>query len=86
MYPHHYPPPYGMSPEDVERIAKVAIRLKERDARKKAKAKEVEERKAKESSGRMFSALEWFIVGVLLHPIVGPLYNLAIHKVTSMVP
>jgi hypothetical protein len=83
MYPYHYPPP-GIGPEDVERIAKVAIRLKERDARKKMKMKETEEKKAKDASNRMMTSLEWFIIGIILQPVVGPMYNMLVHRVMTM--
>ena len=82
-YPYYSPPP---DHELIERAMKLAIKLKERDANKKMKAKEAEEKKIAASKARMMTSLEWFIIGILMQPVVGPLYHLALHKLQVMTP
>lgn len=57
-----------------------------KELRKQQLAKEASEKHAKQAGQRMMTSLEWFIIGIIMHPIVGPLYHLAIHRVESMVP
>lgn len=85
MYGYPYIPPPS-DHELIERAMKLAIKLKERDANKKAKAKELEEKKAKEASQRTMSALEWFIIGIIMQPFVGTAYNVLLHKLQAMTP
>ena len=81
-YPFQYPPP----DPDFEKVAKTVIKLMEREKKQKLKAKDAEEKKAKASSAKMMSALEWFIIGVLMQPVVGPLGSLLVHKLHTMIP
>jgi len=82
-----YPPPYGMpTQDDFERGMKIAMKLRDKEANKKSKAKEAEEKKAKEAGQRMMTSLEWFIIGIIMQPVVGPLYHLCLHKLQSMSP
>jgi hypothetical protein len=82
-----YPPPYGMpTQDDFERGMKIAMKLRDKEANKKAKAKELEEKKIVAAKQRMMTSLEWFIIGVLMQPVVGPLYHLMLHKLASMSP
>lgn len=94
---NHYPPPFpwgyggpqdnGMSRKELDRIAKNAVRdalrLKGMDKQSKRKRKEESSKKAAVKRQRFFNFIEIFILGVLLHPIVGPLYHLVVNKLTA---
>ncbi len=86
MYQYPFYGPRPPTEDDFERGMRIAMKLRDREAKKKARTKENEEKKAKEASSRMMSSLEWFIIGILMQPIVGPMYHLAVHKLTSMTP
>ncbi len=82
-----YPPPYGFpDKDDFERGMKIAMKLRDKEANKKLKVKELEEKKAAASRARTMTSLEWFIIGILMQPVVGPLYHLLLHKLQSMSP
>lgn len=51
--------------------------------KKKERAKKEDERLAAIQRRRTMTALEWFIIGILLHPIVGPLYQAVIKSVEN---
>ena len=88
-----YPPPNvtaGADPsitqKHFERGMQVAQRLAQREAREKERADKNKKRRidedrrsAKESFNRTFLYIEWFIIGVLAQPLVGPLYQAAIN-------
>lgn len=84
----YQPPQYGPgptappSPSDLERGMKIAIRMRLKEERKKEKIEEAknkqkadEKKKAEESKGRSLLSVEWFILGILAYPFVGPAYN-----------
>lgn len=87
-YPPQYPQQMQMppSPSDLERGMKIAMKLRAKEDRKEAKKKEdsdknksAEKKKAEEARHKNLSALEWFILGILAYPFVGPLYNYVTH-------
>jgi hypothetical protein len=81
------PPPQneGPSRKELDRIAKNAVRealrLKGMDKNNKRKRREEARKQAAKTRQQFFTALEIFILGVLLHPFVGAAYNYAMHKV-----
>lgn len=68
---------YGM--RQAEKLMQRERREKERQDNFKKKAIDDARKHAREARSRLFSSLEWFIIGVISYPIVGPLYNAAIH-------
>lgn len=87
--PFYPPPPYpqqGMTPEIEARAIKIAAKIVSKEAKKKerekdteAKKKAEEKKKIEDSKRRNFSAIEWFVLGLLSYPFVGPLYTLVTH-------
>lgn len=82
MYQYPYPPPpdvYAQALQIAQRLAakKEKKEQREKDAKKKAEADE--KKRAEESKSRTLLGLEWFILGILSYPIVGPLYHIAIN-------
>lgn len=88
--PPIYPPqqmPYGPpSPTDLERGMIIAMKLRRKDEKKEerkkeaeAKKKEDEKKKVAESKGRSLLSVEWFILGILSYPFVGPAYKYLTH-------
>ena len=41
-------------------------------------------RKKEEKKGRSLTGIEWFIIGLLMYPVVGPLYNIATHNLEML--
>lgn len=56
-----------------------------KELKKKERAKKAEADHARAASGRTMTALEWFIIGIVMHPIVGPLYTLAIQHTEALI-
>ncbi len=86
-----YPPPYGGYPPptitpnpDVEaRAYKIALKLINKEAKKKEKEKEAEgkkkadeKKKIEDSKRRTLFGLEWYILGIISYPFVGPAYRI----------
>lgn len=92
MYPPWwgFPPPpnngngndRGPSRKEIERAVRMAFQM--RDGPKNAKRKRREElmKKAAQTRQKMVNSIEIFILGIIAYPIVGPLYNLLIAKLT----
>jgi hypothetical protein len=90
-----YPPPWGYGPppqsnrghnnRELNKIAKNAVRealrLKDMDKNNKRKRREERSKKAAQTRQKVFTFLEIFILGVILHPFVGALFNYLQHKV-----
>lgn len=84
MYPTPPQMPYGPpSPTDIERGMMIAMKLKNKADRKEEKKKEAEakkkaddKKKAEDNKGKTLFGIEWYILGILSYPIVGPLYRL----------
>lgn len=57
-------------------------REKERQDERKHKKQDDERKRSREARDRFFTKLEWFILGCLSFPIVGPLYHALIKSVT----
>lgn len=99
MYQMYPPPFWGYPPQqtqitqsDLEKGMMLAQRLASRrdreDERKeklKKRQKEDERRQAESRRARTLTSLEWFIIGVVSYPFVGPLYNLALQHAQTMV-
>lgn len=74
-------------PPDIEaRATKIAMKLMAKEQKKKDKAKEeetkkkdAEKKKAEEKSGYRLMFVEWYVLGALSYPFLGPLYRLAKH-------
>lgn len=87
-YPPAYPPPANTpSAGDLEKGFRIAMKLRQKEERKEEKKKENEakkkaedRKKAEESRSKNFFGLEWYILGILSYPIIGPLYKLATHN------
>lgn len=89
--PYGPPNPYQQTPNflppDIEaRATKIAMKLMAKEQKKKDKAKEEEtkkkdseKKKAEEKSGYRLMFLEWYVLGALSYPFLGPLYRLAKH-------
>lgn len=93
-----YPPWWGYGPpqqqnnrpsmprKELDRIAKNAVRealrLKDMDKNIKRKRKEEKKKAAAKVRGQVFTFLEIFILGLILHPVIGPLYNTLIDYLT----
>lgn len=56
-----------------------------KEMKKKERAKKNEADQARAASLRTMTALEWFIIGIVMHPVVGPIYNLAIQHMEALV-
>lgn len=65
-----------------QKIASRELRESERLANRMKKAKDDERKEATAARARMLTSLEWFIIGCISYPIVGPLYQLAIRSVS----
>lgn len=81
-YPQPQYPQTPPSPNDIEKGMKIALKLRAKEERKEEKKKadaekkkSDEKKKAEESKGRSLLSLEWFILGILAYPFVGPAYN-----------
>jgi len=72
-----------VSQKEIERAVRRALQLKDHDKNNKRKRREEMMKKAAASRARFFTSLEWFIIGILAYPIVGPLYQWAIHRVAQ---
>lgn len=97
---NYYPPWWGMpppqnqsrqlSPRELDRIAqraiKNAMRLRDQDKHSKRKRREEMAKKVAHKRQRFFSFIEIFIIGVLAHPIVGPLYHMIVDKMSHYNP
>lgn len=88
MYPQQQP---QLEREFIEKGIKIAERLqnrdrtmKERDERMKAKKRDEERQQAVAARARTLTAIEWFILGIVSYPFVGPLYQLALNHVLVM--
>lgn len=93
MYGYPYPPMYpqqnnNIPIEYIEKGIKIAEKLASRDQREKERAERMKQRKRDEDQkqavaarARTLSALEWFILGIISYPFVGPLYQLALTHV-----
>ena len=87
--PYGWPPPVIMGQPDQQKYIEYGMRQaeklmhrerreKERQDNLKKKAMDDARKHAKEARSRLFTALEWFIIGVISYPIVGPLYNVVV--------
>lgn len=99
MYGYGYPPPYWGPPpanggnldhNTLEKGIRIAQKIAARDhreaerlANRMKKDKEDERKRLQAARSSTFFAIEWFIIGVIAYPIVGPLYQLLIHRVTQ---
>jgi hypothetical protein len=70
--------------EMAQRIALREAREKERHEDRKRKHRDEERKQAAAARARTLTALEWYILGIVSFPFVGPLYNMAIQHVTQM--
>ena len=84
MYGYPYPPP-DFEREVFEKGMKIAMKLRDREAKQKERGKEREKKEAEAARLRRLTSLEWFILGIVSYPIVGPMYNVAIHHLQNMV-
>lgn len=88
--PMYGPPQYGPTspvtptPSDLERGYKLALKIRSKEERKKEKEKEAEgkkktdeRKKIEDSKRRTLFGLEWYILGILSYPFIGPLYYIA---------
>jgi len=96
MYNVFPPPFYGypqnnitppLTASEFERGIKIAMKLKSKEENKIKKKEEAEKKKKEEDKKRMEAArmrsltgIEWFIIGLLMYPIVGPAYKLLTHN------
>lgn len=99
MYsPYGYPPPmWPPGPQQntidqntFEKGIQIALKIQQREAREKERlenrvkrAKDDDRKEAAAARSRALTSIEWFIIGVISYPIVGPLYNLAIHRLSQ---
>lgn len=92
-YPPPYgPPPYNpmqtpLSPSEFERGIRIAVKLKSKEENKikkkeeaEKKKKEEDKKKAEAARMRSLTGIEWFIIGLLMYPVVGPAYKLITHN------
>jgi hypothetical protein len=82
----------NMDQNALEKGMRIALKISQREARekerldnKKKRDRDEERKRVEAARQRSFTSLEWFIIGVIMYPIVGPLYNLAIHNLQNMV-
>lgn len=84
-----YPQPNMLPPPDsIEaRAYKIAAKLRDKDHKKEEKKKEAEakkkaddKKKAEDSRRRNLFGLEWYILGILSYPLVGPAYRIITHN------
>lgn len=89
MYQYPMPPWWGYptpqtppSNDLLERGVKLAMRLAQREEREKERKKEREKREresfkkeAQQARYRFMTGLELFTLGVILYPVIAPLYN-----------
>lgn len=90
---NYYPPPWGYGPppkkqkgltqKDIDRAVNRALGHRDHDKNSKRKRKEEQAKKAAVSRQRFLISLEWFIVGILLQPIINPLYDHLIAYLTK---
>ena len=85
-----YPPPH-INHDDFERGMKIAERLANRRERDKERHEEIKIKRRKEerkesaaARARTLTMLEWYIIGIVSYPLVGPLYNAAVAHVQAM--
>ncbi len=77
-----YPYPY----EDPRRERKLQYYAAlGKELKKKERAKEAEAKKAAQHSLRIMTSLEWFILGIVMHPVVGILWEAGITHLKTMV-
>lgn len=89
------PPPnggMGMDNSTLEKGMRIAMKISQREAREKErhenrkKRDKMDEQKQREAArSRTLTSLEWFIIGVVLQPFVGPLYNYLLHNAQTVV-
>ena len=86
MYPYQYPPPDVMAQamQIAQRLAEKKEKKEKREKANKIKAEEDLKRRAAESKSRTLLGLEWFILGILSYPIVGPAYHILLNHVESL--
>lgn len=90
VYPPNQQYPQGPvmpTQNDLEKGFKLAVRMRMKEERKKEKAEEAknkakadDKKKAEESKGKTLMTLEWYILGIISYPIVGPLFRIATHN------
>lgn len=88
-YPPSFQPP---TPDDFQRGLKLALKLREREEKKEFKKKDMEAKKKADdkkandaASQRTLTSIEWFIIGIILSPFVGPLYTYALNHAQGLV-
>lgn len=72
-----------LTQRDIDRAVRMAIGHREHSKNQKRKRREEEGKKAAAARARFFSSLEWFIIGILMYPIVGPLYHVIVNHVEA---
>lgn len=84
-----YPPP---NDDQFQRGMRLAMKIAQREAREKErqenrKKRDRDEERKRSAAGKakFLSSLEWFIIGVISYPFVGPMYNIALHNLQTMV-
>ena len=93
-----YPPPMvGQQQTPIEQAyiekgMRLAEKIRNRDLREMERAKSLEKKFRDEeykrvaaTRARMLTSLEWFIIGVISYPFVGPMYQLALSHVQTVV-
>lgn len=75
---------HGNQQKMIERAVRNALRLRDQPKNDKRKRKEEMSKKAARTRQEFFTSIEIFIIGILAYPIVGPLYNLLVHKLELM--
>lgn len=85
-YPPPVYPPQGITPDIEARAIKIAAKLVNKEQKKKDKEKDIEakkkadeKKKIEDGKRRTLFGLEWYILGILSYPFVGPLYYYITH-------
>lgn len=90
-YPPYGPPPFNNQPQltasEFERGIKIAMKLKSKEENKIKRKEEAEKKKKEDDKKKMEAArmrsltgIEWFIIGLLMYPVVGPAYKILTHN------
>jgi hypothetical protein len=84
--PPNYPPMNPIPPDIEARATQIAMKLvskekrkKEKEEERKVKAKADDKKKAEERKRNSFNLIEWYILGALSYPFIGPLYKMVQH-------
>lgn len=92
-YPYWMPPPMNnggnIDHNTIEKGIQIALKIASREAReaerignRMKKQKDDEKKEAAASRARVLYSIEWFIIGIISYPVVGPLYQLMITRIT----